>query len=528
MIDHTKDGQQPVAYKELEHGVPLSKSGLWTLQTNLFQKLGLEAWTKKGVPSYMTSNPFTAFRYAQLVTGFLRDGLSPHSARPINLSEPLYIFDLGAGTGRFSYVFLKQLKGMIEGNPQLENVKICYVMTDIVQANLDFCHSHNYLAQFFDKGWIDLALFKHTQKEPIHLQISGKTLTKETVKNPIILIGNYFFDILPQDVFKVNQGAIEEGLVTVKASHGGGAAAPTFDDPHLLDRIQISFDYRPFDSQNCSQEIKDLFEAYHEKLEGHAFLLPTGAFQALKFFADLSNKHLMVIGGDQGYATIDQLKHANEPRISKHGCFSFAVNYHAIGTHFEKNGGLALHPTLSDPLFQVYCGVLGGNAQEYPETVSAFKQNIDEFEPKDYWNLATLVQNEWSNPSLETILLILKLGRWDPMNFHAFYNMIRDQLPEASGKTKDFLREAIHNVWEQFYPIHPLEGEFIMNLGVLFFEMQRYAEALAFFQRSLYITGDNPTAYTNMAACYLALFNPEAAHKCFEKATSLQGQVSGT
>lgn len=510
--------------KVLEQGVTLPKSSLWKLQANIFSKLGLEAWTKKGVPSYMTSNPFTAKRYANVVLSYIKDGLSPQSKNPIDPHQPIYIFDLGAGTGRFAFVFLKQFLKLIKGIHQFEQLTIRYVLTDIVESNLEFCRIHNYLQPFFDRGMLDLAYYRHDQSEPIHLQLADITLTKEKLVNPVILIGNYFFDTIPQDLFRYNHGVWEEGVVTVRAPEQTNEKF--FDDPYVLEKLQVEFNYRPIQHESKINYtnmplVHALIDEYSSKLDGIPFTIPLGALQSLHFFDELTNGRLLVIAGDQGYATIDQLKRSHEPRLAIHGSFSMAVNYHAIARYFDKKMGKGYLSVHSDPLFQVFLGVLGGHAEDYPELTIAHSEQIEAFEPKDYWNLATQVQSEWTNPSMETLLLILKLGSWDPMNFYTFYSLIREQLPNATDKQKDELRDAIHEVWENFYPIHPLEGEFIMNLGVLFFEMQRYAEALGFLQRSLMITGDNATTYTNMAACYLALFNPEAAHRCFEKAKSM-------
>ena len=51
---------------------PLSRSFLWRLQRNFFDRAGVEAWTAGIVPHYITSNPWIADAYAQVVLGWLR------------------------------------------------------------------------------------------------------------------------------------------------------------------------------------------------------------------------------------------------------------------------------------------------------------------------------------------------------------------------------------------------------------------------------------------------------------------------
>ncbi|MFA6916170.1 MAG: SAM-dependent methyltransferase [Parachlamydiales bacterium] len=516
--------------KILEQSVPLNKSNIWNLQTSIYSKLGLQAWTHRGVPSYMTNNPYTAKQYAQLIVSYLRDGLDPNSKKPISSSDPIYIFDLGAGTGRFAYVFLKQFFKLIKGIQYLESLTIRYVLTDIVDSNLDFCEHHNYLKSFIEKGIIDFAHFSYDQKEPLQLRLAKTALDHTNVKNPVILIANYFFDTIPQDLIRYHGGNWEEGHITIKGPESTSSLGHPFEDTEILEKLHFEFSYLPISPEKKANyegipEAHSLIDEYSNKLDGVPFTVPQGAFKTIRFFEELSQSRLLVISGDQGYSSIEQLKNSGEPRFAIHGAFSMAVNYNALARFFDKKQGKGFVTTLSDPVFQVFVGLLGGNASDYPELSVAHKEYLESFEPKDYWSLATLVQSEWTNPSLDTLLLILKLGSWDPMNLYTFYSMIREQVPTATPKQKEELRTAIHEVWENFYPIHALEGEFIMNLGVMFFEMQYFAEALGFLQRSLMITGDNATTYTNMAACYLSLFNPEAAHKCFEKAKAMHDAV---
>jgi tetratricopeptide (TPR) repeat protein len=517
--------------KILETDAILSQSLLWPLQTAIYSQLGAEAWTKKGVPSYMTSNPLTAYKYAQLVVAFLRDTLSSTAKIPLNLQEPLYFFDLGAGTGRFAYVFLKQLMKLLQALPQFAGLRLCYILTDIVDSNLQFCRNHSYLKPYFDGGILDIAYYRHDQTQPLHLQVSDKVLSPADIVNPAIIIANYFFDTVPKDLFCYRAGVLHEGTVTVKAEVPEDRS-PSLTDPDLLAKIRYSFDYRPKPSGQSyyqhNSTLQQVLEEYSNRFDGFPFTLPLGAISTLEYFQKLSNGRLFVIAGDQGYATLEQIKQAKEPYLSLHGSFSIPVNYHAVCRYFDHSQGAAWLSSGSDPMFQVFCGAFGATAAELPETALAYQESIESFEPKDYWRLVTLLPQESALPSLETLLLILKIGRWDPTNCHAFFGMIREQLPDASPKVKELLRQTIHAVWEHFYPIQPLEGEFVLNLGVLLFEMHYYAEALAFFQHSLVLTGDQSITYRNMAACYKLLFNAEAAHRCQEKAAALEMKSSGS
>jgi len=59
--------------KVLEADVPLSRSLIWRLQREFYSRRGIHAWTDDKIPSFITSNPFIAEIYAQIVAGFLCD-----------------------------------------------------------------------------------------------------------------------------------------------------------------------------------------------------------------------------------------------------------------------------------------------------------------------------------------------------------------------------------------------------------------------------------------------------------------------
>jgi hypothetical protein len=99
----------------LETRVPLSQSVIWQRQRDFYARRGLKAWTEDLVPSYITNNPFIAEIYAAIVTAFIDDcqALARGEALPISPENPLRILELGAGTGKFAYLFLLQLTELL-------------------------------------------------------------------------------------------------------------------------------------------------------------------------------------------------------------------------------------------------------------------------------------------------------------------------------------------------------------------------------------------------------------------------------
>lgn len=484
--------------KVLDQGKRLSHSLLFKLQDLAYSQLGMEAWAKGLVPSYITSNPYIAKQYAQAVVAFLRDST-------INRKEPVTILDLGGGSGRFCYLFLKSFLPMLE---VLGEINFRYVLTDITTETIDFWKNHKQLKPF--EKHLDFVLYDHKEE--------GELLKEKiSTENPLILLANYFFDTITQDLFRVREGKLEEGLVTIQVEDKGLSD----DDYRLIPDLEFTYVYKEVEDIDAYYphipEAGEILRAYTKQLHDAPFLFPIGGIETLQFFEKISDGRFLLLAGDQGVSSLELIQKWGEPKITRHTTFSIAVNYHALGQYFEARGGLKLLSSFPDPVFAVIVGVMGGT--DYPETTSVFREIIDAFEPKDYWNL---VEFAGEDLSLEFILLVLKLGNWDPVNFHTFFPKIREALPEATESQKTFLATAIERVWDNFYLVGKEEGDFVLNLGVLYFEMQRYKEARLFFERSLEITGEKEQTLVNMGACHLQLHDQPSALKCFSKAKILK------
>src|SRR5262249_41643409 len=115
---------QPVL---LESDVPLSSSVIWRLHRDFYVQRGMKAWTEGMGTQVITNNPFIAEIYARIVFNFLSD--SPDLSR----AKPLRILELGAGVGKFSYLFLRHLTALLRSR-DIAQETIRYCMTDCSNA----------------------------------------------------------------------------------------------------------------------------------------------------------------------------------------------------------------------------------------------------------------------------------------------------------------------------------------------------------------------------------------------------------
>lgn len=491
----------------LEQGVRFSKSLIWKMQEETYAKFGPEAWAiDNGVPSYITSNPYTARQYALIVIGYIKDNLAN-----ISLNEPFYIFDLGAGSGRFAYLFIKELLDLLHKS-DARPLPLCYVMTDFTEKNIAFWENHPRLSIFSE--YIDIAVYKHDSTDPLFLR-KKKTTVKE-IQNPYVLIANYYFDTIPQDLFKVKDGQLYEGLCTLSIPQEQ-ANNPLSD---LVGCVDLSYQYKPVEGVYYQErdDLDKLLKDFSSTIDNGVFTFPTGAFNTLKYFEDISSGHYLLLAGDQGIAQKTQIPKESEPKFCRHTSFSIDVCYPILQRYFQEDTSCAWLPTFSDPIFINFTAVQGRNKKRCPFTKEAW-EHMDAFEPCDYWKL--MIESHQKEQSLAFILSLTKLGNWDPMAFHFFFNKIRESLKTDTKGIESTIFETIERIAFNFYWIIPSDGDFMVNLGVLCFDLKNYKRAMRFFNDARSISGDTKIILNNLGACYQAMLDPKKAHKFFQKAKEL-------
>src|SRR5712671_1064281 len=196
----------------LETDVPLSQSLIWRLQRDFYAQRGLKAWTEDMVPSYITNNPFIAEIYAQIVAGFVSDCIQHSPRAPLSPENPLRILELGAGTGKFSYLFLRKLTTLLQARKIAPQI-LRYCMADCSESLLADWRANRYLAEFVDSGILEFQLHC-AQNDLSRFQGGDSADLTRPAKRALVVIANYVFDSLPQDAFIIANGELSEALVT--------------------------------------------------------------------------------------------------------------------------------------------------------------------------------------------------------------------------------------------------------------------------------------------------------------------------
>jgi hypothetical protein len=486
--------QEPVA---LESSLPLSSSLIWHRQREFYEQRGLGAWTADKVPQFITNNPFIAEVYASVVFHFLCDCLDQdrQGTKRISPQNPLRILELGAGTGKFAYLFLRHLAPLLRGKGlPLETIRYC--MTDCAESVLESWRANSYLAEFVECRVLEFNVFA-TGQDTAHLfEGGGRTST-----TPLVVIANYVFDSLPQDAFVIQDGKIFESLVTTTAPHQA-----TQDNlaPAPLQKLQLSYHNATISPQRYADATwNQILEQYRNRLPGATVLFPCAALKTIAELTTLSDGRMLVMAADKGYAREDALALSQgPPAFEWHtpDCFSLMVNLDAIGKYFQAIGGAALLPDKHFSNLNI-CGFLRGRPEEqFPGAITAYRQAQAAFGPDDLFTLLAWLNAHMEEMSVTQILAALRLTRWDPVALMRLFPVLGRQLRSVVAERID-LREAVMKTWANHYPVSGDENVLAFHCGVILLELRFFAEAMAMFKTSQKVFGASAATSYNLGLC---------------------------
>ena len=424
---------------------PLSQSPIWDQQRAYFNTQGIEAWRQNIVPNYITSNPFIANSYAQMALAFIRD-----TERTFNGNQPIYILELGAGSGRFSYHFLRSFFEAY-GEERQRRQPVCYVMTDISQANIEFWEEHEQLKTYVVQGKLDFASFNPVVDDSVYLKKATKLMSKDSVEQPLVYIANYFFDSIEQDVFEVRDGMLYKCLVALKQEKPKSA---------LVSRIKADVITKfLYQDQRCEDDPYDnpqwnqLLARYEESLENTTLLFPVAGLRCLEQLKELSRGRLLMLTADRGQHCPESLTGLRRPQPSPHGgCFSLSVNYHALGCHVQRLGGVALQPFHLQRSISVNAFVWG--LGEFTNMREAYHRYVQDFGPDDFYAIKKGMEPQYPQLSLPQLRSLLRLSRWDSNILMGCHERLLQLLSFANKRDQDEFKKILQLVEDQHFFIN--------------------------------------------------------------------------
>ncbi|MFL0167105.1 hypothetical protein [Candidatus Clostridium helianthi] len=493
---------------------PLSQSMLWKLQTEFFANQGPEAWIKGIVPQYITTNPYIANQYAKTVFGYLRDYVARED---VDKNTVIYIMELAAGVGRFTYTFLKRFLHMIE-NSSLKDIKFKYIVTDFAERNIEYWQNHSFLSPYFEAGILDCATFDISKDDEIKLRHSGEVLSKGKMKNPLILFANYTFDSLPQDTFYVNNGEIYEGVITITSPDEKGDP----NDKSILAGLDYYYTDKKIDGNSYYEDknLNDVLMHYKNSLEDTAFYMPIIGLRCISRLRKLFNDDVILISADKGYKNEESMDKNYHPFLSKHGCISMTVNFHAIELYFKELGGKAIHSIYEHENINVSLFMVSNSDNDFIETSMAYNEIIESVGPDDFYIMKKAIMPLSNSLTTKELLTFLRFTVWDSRTLLELYNILIERIENEENFPKDELADAINKVWEYYFPIGE-EGDLGYYFGSILGYLGYDNDALKLLESSLEFYGECPETNYEIALSYYNLQQLDKALEYTEKSIEL-------
>lgn len=469
-----------------------SEAPIWELQRSYYEEQGIEAWQREEVPHYITNNSFIAVAYAEMIFGFLQD-----RARLGYTSEPVTIVELGAGSGRLAFHVLKELCELRDfAGIILPPFRYC--LSDFALKNISYWQQHSSLLSFVEQGILDFAHFDAVHDTELHLTQSNTIIRAGDLQQPLLVIANYFFDSIPQELIYVGESKIYECHVSLHFPDGTNDLKPA----DMLDKLIPEYHYvRATEYEQESYPYRDVIELYQQKLEDSHILFPATGLACLERLGQLSKEGFLLLTADKGDHRLENWEFAEPPRLIHHGSFSLTANYQAIQTFFEQKGAQSFFTTHHYKNLNVGCILMLQDPISHVNTRLAYRRFVDRFGPDDFFTMKEWFDQHLDEMELRHILSFWRLSGHDAQLFLQSVNRITNLLPNSSDEEMSDVHNGIHLMWTGYYPMEE-RNDLALDCGMLLFEMDQFEDALVFFERSRNVSKVDANVLYNMAICY--------------------------
>jgi tetratricopeptide (TPR) repeat protein len=476
-----------------------SEAPIWELQRAYYEEEGLRAWNNDQVPQYITSNPMIAAAYAEMIFGFLQD----RAAKDKGLrSEPVWIVELGAGAGRLAYHVLHELC-KLRDYAGIALPPFRYVMTDLAMSNVAAWQEHPALQSFIAEGLLDFARYDAIHDTELNLAVAGTTIRQGDLRQPLIIVANYFFDGIPQELLYVGDGQIYETDVLVGYPEQMDSLKPS----QVLNQLSLHYEHRRApEYEQASYPYRDVIAMYQQQLEDSHILFPVAGLACLERLNQLSEAGFLLITADKGDHLLDNWKFSDPPELIFHGSFSLTANYHALQHFFAQQGAISLFPPHHYRNINVGCIFNVDMPLGYTQARLAYRRCIERFGPDDFFSLKEWVDRNLDSMELPQILSFWRLGGYDAEFFIQSARQISRLLPDANDEQLQDILQGIELMWSSYYVMQQ-RYDLALDAGLILFEMEMYEQSKRYLELSVQADTEEivSTVFYSLAICCFEL-----------------------
>jgi hypothetical protein len=374
-----------------------------------------------------------------------------------------------------------------------------YVMSDLVEGNVDFWKAHPKLRRLVDAGHLDFARYDIEASNELHLEVSGDIVSADRPAGPLVALANYIFDSIPIDLFAVQAGVATELRAAWRVPER--LAAET--DPRTLfesstirwDAYPMArpfYDHPPFD-RVLEESLADIDQA--------VLSMPIAALRTIDRLRELAGGELLVLASDKGYVHDAELARFESPSVTVHGSVSTEVNFNAISRYVGHLDGVVLGSPA--PTMHLCTSVLALGAEGEPAVPAlrrAAAATVGRFSPDEFYAVNQLLNDRVAELSFQEVLAHLRLSRYDMQVLLLAGRRLAELLPGIATIGQLAARDAIWRCVVDYFPIgEPVDV--YHAAGVLLALAEAYEPALVCFDESIARYGPDPVVVEQAGRC---------------------------
>lgn len=486
----------------IESSTPFSRSKIWEFQRDFFEEKGIDAWKDDVIPHYLTCNPVVGKTYAEMVLALLRD-LSFKGS----IHDTVYLLELGAGHGRLCYHFFKHFEKFYSKNP-FPLPRFCYVQSDFTESQIEFWKTHPSLQPYIEKGLLDFAQFDAEKDTDLLLQLSGTIISTDSLSQPLVVIANYFFDSIPQELYLVKDQTLSNVCVELSSKLDPKETSKA----ELIESFELSYQYQLITDSPYPKEpyLANLLNGYKKDLRSTHLLFPDTGLRCMERLKKWSTYGLVLLTADKGDHDLLHIDDEPAPELINHGSFSLTVNYHAFSNYCHAQGGIGLFPYHQPENLDIGCLLMIPEASSFLETLNAYERYVRDFGPDDFFSIKKFIEHGIHALSISEVLAVIRLSGYDARIFLQMYPRITALLPDIFEDDEWNIFQVIPRIWDTYFPLG--EGtDLAFHIGELLKELGFHKAAIIYFEKSIQLYGRLPDQLQQMQLCHEHLGNTEEA-----------------
>lgn len=468
--------------------LPLSQSELLQDQTQYYKAMGVDAWNHK-LPFQATNNNFAAYTYARLFIALVKDRVLQSDYQP---GSPFYVLEIGAGIGSLAYRFRKQFEELKTIDPVLADVNLIYILSDVAQKNIDFWHDHPQLVPLFEQGKLESAYLDLLADQPIRLIQSGDVLNEELLNNPLMVISNYVFDTLPQDVYRITQGKLQLGMLAKDAvlSLPRGNNVPLY-----LDNLGKQFLYKEVDiSEDISFESQSdrateiglrVLSSYQAKFSEIGFSFPSQGITALVKLKQRINAPMVWLIADKALKESDLFdSNGYQPSLVRHDhTWSLEVNLDSISRAAIELDGRCIVQTMNTTAITQAVIFFGIKPKLLPHFEIQLRETFHN-QSLGHSNQVINSLRKASPPNYPEFIAHWQQSQFDLVLFNDYWPVLKPNINQANQHFYPELWSAL-SILVDYYFAHPGEEVALLSIAECYMAAELWLQGIEVLELNL-------------------------------------------